>query len=74
MRIIKGRVMAGPTGVIPEAYFNPASKNKVISYLVSLPLPADKKREYLLGWALWVGVKLRGKDYVAVEQSGIDNV
>lgn len=37
------------------------------------PLPANTKRELLLGWAMWVGVKVRGADYIAVEESGIDN-
>jgi hypothetical protein len=66
--------MAGPTHVIPEEYFNPASKSKVLDFLKRAPLPADVKRTYLLGWAQWVGVKLRGKDYQIIEESGIDNV
>lgn len=66
--------MAGPTGIIPEQYFNPQSKSLVLQYLKDLPLPGDTKRAYLLGWAMWVGVKLRGKDYVDIEASGIDNV
>ncbi len=46
----------------------------MIEFLIAQPLPADCKRTYLLGWAMWVGVKLRGADYVKVEASGIDNV
>jgi hypothetical protein len=66
--------MAGPTGIIPEEYFTPAAKSKVLAFLRGVPAPADAKRTWLLGWAMWVGVKLRGKDYDAVERSGIDNV
>ena len=66
--------MAGPTGVIPELYFNPQSKKQVLAYLREQPLPADTKRTLLLGWAMWVGVKLRGADYEMIERSGIDNL
>jgi hypothetical protein len=66
--------MAGPTGIIPEAFFTRSAKKDVIEFLIAQPLPADCKRTYLLGWAMWVGVKLRGADYVKVEASGIDNV
>lgn len=66
--------MAGPTGIIPESMFTPAGKRDVLAFLKAQPLPADTKRALLLGWAMWVGVKVRGADYVAVENSGIDNV
>lgn len=66
--------MAGPTGIIPERFFNPSSKREVIAFLRAQPLPADQKRTLLLGWAMWVGVKCKGADYVSVEASGIDNV
>jgi hypothetical protein len=66
--------MAGPTGIIPEDWFTPARRKDVIDLLVQMPLPADSKRVYLLGWAMWVGIKLSSKDYRQVEASGIDNV
>ncbi len=64
--------MASPTGIIPEALFDPSKKRQVIDWLIAQPLPANTKREYLLGWATWVGVKVRGADYIRVEESGID--
>lgn len=66
--------MAGPTGIIPEQFFSPSMKKQLIQFLVEQPLPGNTKRELLLGWAMWVGVKIRGVDYMKVENSGIDNV
>jgi hypothetical protein len=64
--------VASPTGIIPESLFDPSKKRQVLDWLIAQPLPADTKRTLLLGWAMWVGVKVRGADYIAVEESGID--
>ncbi len=64
--------MASPTGVIPELLMDPSKKREVIDFLRAAPAEARLKRSLLLGWAQTVGIRLRQRDYDAVEKSGID--
>lgn len=64
--------MESPTGIIPEELMFPQKKKEVISFLLSQPYTGDFKRRLLEGWAVTVGLRLRGNDYARVEASGID--
>lgn len=64
--------MISPTGIIPEEMFTPQSKGRVIEFLRAQPYAGDFKEKVLLGWAMWVGLRLRRKDYNAVFSSGVD--
>jgi hypothetical protein len=50
----------------------PERKKDVVAFLQSQPWPGDFKRRVLEGWALTVGLRLRGADFRAVENSGFD--
>jgi len=64
--------MASPTGIIPEELLVPAKRQEVIRWLREQAFTADLKRQLLLGWAQWVGARLRQRDYDAVTGTGID--
>ena len=63
--------MESPVGVIPIELMKPEKKAAVISWLQGSPLPGRLKVEYLLGWAIWVGVRVSGRDRRAVEATGL---
>lgn len=52
----------------------PGAKRAVIEFLKAQLLPGYVKRDLLKGWALTVGVKLKGRHVRAVEESGIDEL
>ncbi len=64
--------MESPTGIIPEDLMYPQKKKEVISFLLAQPYNGDFKRRLLEGWAVTVGLRLRGADFRRVEASGID--
>lgn len=64
--------MESPTGIIPEELMFPGKRSEVIRFLLAQPYPGDFKRRLLEGWAITVGIRLRGRDYAAVERSGVD--
>ncbi len=64
--------MESPTGIIPEELMYPQKKKEVILFLLAQPYAGDLKRRLLEGWAITVGIRLRGADYARVERSGID--
>lgn len=64
--------MESPTGIIPEELLYRERKQDVIRFLMAAPYPSDFKRRLLEGWALWVGLRIRGADYRAVERTGVD--
>jgi len=64
--------MASPTGIIPEQLIRQNAKQEVIRWLKQQPAPGHFKRSLLLGWAMTVGVKIRGAEYREVEASGTD--
>jgi hypothetical protein len=61
-----------PTGFIPEELIHQSKKAEVIEWLRKVPLESKRKRDYLLGWAITVGVKLNRADYAKVTPTGID--
>ena len=61
-----------PTTVIPEELMYPSQKKAVIDFLILAPAEAKLKSQLLLAWAQEVGIRLRERDYVAVQTSGID--
>lgn len=65
--------MESPTGIIPEDLMYREKKRDVIAFLQAQAYPGDFKRRLLEGWAVTVGLRLRGSDFAAVERSGIDN-
>ena len=65
-------MMESPTGIIPEDLMFPAKKKDVIAFLLAQPYTGDFKRRLLEGWALTVGLRIRGYDYGRVFRSGID--
>jgi hypothetical protein len=64
--------MESTTGIIPEELHFPQKKKEVIAFLLAQPYTGDFKRRLLEGWAVTVGLRLRGNDYARVERSGID--
>lgn len=64
--------MESPTGVIPEELMFREKKMEVIRFLQAQPYTGDLKRRFLEGWAVTVGLRLRGADFKAVERTGID--
>lgn len=65
--------MESTTGIIPEDLMYREKRRDVIAFLQAQPYPGDFKRRLLEGWALTVGIRLRGADFRAVERSGIDH-
>jgi hypothetical protein len=51
---------------------HPSRKKDVIAFLIAAPAEAKLKTSLLLGWAQEVGIRLRQRDYVAVQVSAID--
>ncbi len=66
--------MESPTGIIPENLMYPEKKKQVIAFLIAQPLPGDLKRRLLEGWMITVGIRLRSRDFAAVQNSGFDGV
>jgi len=66
--------MESPTGIIPEDLMYPERKQEVLRFLIAQPYSGDFKRRLLEGWALTVGIRLRGRDFHLVEVSGFDGV
>lgn len=64
--------MASPTLIIPEELMHPSKKREVIDFLIKAPAEAKLKSSLLLGWAQEVGLRLRQRDYEAVNTSAID--
>jgi hypothetical protein len=64
--------MESPTGIIPEELMYREKKKDVILFLQAQAFPGDFKRRLLEGWAITVGLRLRGIDFQMVEKSGID--
>lgn len=64
--------MESTTGIIPEDLMFPQMKKEVISFLIALPLPSEKKRSLLAGWCITVGVRCKAAEYHILEVSGID--
>mgnify|MGYP003395747934 FL=1 len=52
--------------IIPDEYFNIASKDKVIAFIIKLPVPHDMKRIILTNWAQEVSYILHDSDYKAI--------
>ena len=48
------------------------AKREVIEWLKQQPAPGRFKESLLLGWAITVGVKIRGAEYREVLASGTD--
>lgn len=65
--------MESTTGIIPEELMFREKHRDVIAFLQAQALPGDFKRRLLEGWAITVGLRLRAKDFKAVERSGVDN-
>ncbi len=64
--------MISPTGIIPDELMDRSKKKDVIAWLSAQPYPGDYKRRLLEGWQIWVGTKLHGRDFAAVESTGTD--
>ena len=64
--------MASPTGIIPEGLMFREQKRAVLNFLKAQPLPGNLKRELLLGWAQWVGVRIQQREYRELDESGTD--
>ncbi|MGH9402856.1 MAG: hypothetical protein ACRD2P_12200 [Terriglobia bacterium] len=64
--------MISPTGIIPEELMDPARKADVLRWLTAQPYEGNFKRRLLEGWALTVGIRVRGVEFSMVEASGID--
>lgn len=64
--------MISPTGIIPESLMAPNKKADVIRWLTAQPYEGNFKRRLLEGWAITVGVRVRGHDFALVEASGLD--
>lgn len=64
--------MESPTGIMPENLMFPNQKAAAIKWLQQAPLPADVKRNLLLGWAITVGMRVSQRDRRAVENTGTD--
>lgn len=50
----------------------PQSKEDVLRWLTAQPYEGNFKRRLLEGWAMTVGVRVRGFEFARVETSGID--
>ncbi len=66
--------MESPTGIIPETLMYPEKLKEVVGFLQAQALPGDFKRKVLQGWAVTVGIRIRERDYKAVEKSGVDGI
>lgn len=64
--------MISPTGIIPEELMDPSRKVDVINWLLAQPYEGNFKRRLLEGWAITVGLRVRGRDFQLVEASGLD--
>ena len=60
------------TGIIPEGFFRPDSKNEVMTLLLGMALPGKTKARILKDWAKWTGAKLEAADLDQVERSGVE--
>jgi hypothetical protein len=65
-------VSRSPTGIIPEAMMNPASKGAVVAYLATLPIEGSVKVDLLVGWARMVGVTVNASQRDQVRVTGVD--
>jgi len=64
--------MESPTGIIPEALMDPSKKNDVVRFLLAQPLPGKLKSELFAGWAVTVGMRVRGSEVDSLKASGTD--
>lgn len=64
--------MPPPTGLLPEELWYPQKKREVIAFLRAQPAPANVRRDWLYGWALWVGIALQSRDYRDVQAGSIE--
>lgn len=64
--------MESPTCLIPEELMYRSKKKQVLDFLRAQPWPGDFKRRVLEGWQITVGTRLHGRDFQAVEATGID--
>jgi len=55
-----------PTGIIPAEYNKAQQLPAVIAFLKSCPMPYEDKRELLFGWSRNVGLRLQGRNYLAL--------
>ncbi len=49
-----------------------AKRAEVVAYIKSLAIPSVDKEALLFGWARTVGARLRGNEFRAVAETGID--
>lgn len=71
-RLWQGVFVISTTGIIPEDLMDPRLKADVIRWLTAQPYDGYFKRRLLEGWAITVGVRVRGRDFALVVASGID--
>ncbi len=70
--ILWGVKMAPPNGLLPEHLWFPNKKRETIAFLQAQPAPSNVRRDWLLGWALWVGMRLNSADYRKVQDGAYD--
>lgn len=60
------------TGLLPENLWYPEKRAEVIAFLADQPAPANVRRDWLLLWAKWVGLRLNTSDYRKVQLGAVD--
>jgi hypothetical protein len=60
------------TGLLPENLWFPEKRVDAIKFLADQPAPANVRRDWLVLWALWVGLRLDNSDYRKVQEGSVD--